>query len=417
MIRVFLRDSVLYTIANLFTKGIGFVMLPIYIRYLSKDDYCTFDYITAVGAFISVIIALEITQAVLRFASEYKEHTEKSRYIANGVIFNMFCYAFLLLVSWLFIDDVSLFLTGNENEHFIAILAVVNYSATSALYMSTIVYRSLLDSKSSTLSSAASTAMVAIFSVLLLKYFDASLESMLLGSILGQYSIALYNYFKLREYWFYRPNFVILKNMLSFSAPLVLSSIGVIMATLIDRMMVKEMLSYSDLAEYGVAARFASITTILTMGFQSALTPLIYSELDNPKLRYNIQRLFALYAGASIILAATLFVFSVPLVRLVAGENYVNSSLPLSLLAAAVLVQSGYVFFPGLSIKKKTFVLAKINIAVGCLNLVGNFTLIPILGITGAAVSTLFSSFIFFGVNFYLSEKQFPIYKESESLL
>ena len=66
MIKRFFKDSLLYSFANLLTKGIGFILLPIYTRIISKEEYGLFDYITAIGLILGVIVSLEITQSIFR---------------------------------------------------------------------------------------------------------------------------------------------------------------------------------------------------------------------------------------------------------------------------------------------------------------------------------------------------------------
>ncbi|WP_159656079.1 oligosaccharide flippase family protein [Vibrio atypicus] len=411
MIRTFFKDSFLYTLANLFTKGIGFVMLPVYLNFLDKVEYGTYDYVFTIGSFIAVIVSLEITQSVLRFSSEAKSHQEKSLYITNGVFFNFVSYTILLIIGLFFIDDLSLFLTGQSDQKLIAFLALISYFVTSTLYMSSIVFRSNLDSKSATISSAFSAAIVAILGFVGLNAFEQSLIVILLSTIIGQLVVVVYNYSKISSYWLNKPNYDVLKKMLLFSSPLVLSSLGVILSTLVDRMVIKELLGFSELAEYGVAARFASIVTLITLGFQSALAPLIYSQLDNPNVKSSIKKLFSIYCCASLIFLAFLFFVSDKFLLVIVGDNYHNSAYVFVLLSCAMLIQSAYVFFPGLSISGKTKILAIVNIAVGFINLLGNYMLVPVLGIEGAAYSTLFCSVLFFLINMFFSEKEFPIFQ------
>lgn len=409
MIRKFFKDSILYTMANIFTKGIGFFMLPFYLNYLNKIEYGVYDYIFTIGGFVSIVVALEITQSVLRFSSEEKCDIEKSKYITNGVFFSFIAYVTCFLLSLLFIDKLSVFITGQSGQYITVILALVSYIVTSMLYMSSIIFRSNLNSKSATLSSAISAAMVAVFSFIGLQLFEQSLIVILLSTISGQLIVIVYNYTKLSRYWLHRPNAAVLKKMLLFSSPLVISSIGVVLSTLVDRMVIKELLGFSELAEYGVAARFASIVTLVTLGFQSALAPLVYSQLDNPNVKFSIRKLFSIYCIVSLIFLVFLFLLSKKIFLIFLGESYLNSAYIFSILSCSMLIHSAYVFFPGLSINGKTKTLATVNILVGIINFLGNCLLVPLLGIEGAAYSTLFCSIAFFITNVFFSEKEFPI--------
>jgi O-antigen/teichoic acid export membrane protein len=63
----------------------------------------------------------------------------------------------------------------------------------------------------------------------------------------------------------------------------------------------------------------------------------------------------------------------------------------------------------GLHVNKRTKVIGSVITAMAVLNLVLNILLIPIWGIVGTAVATLFSQFIFFLAIYYYAQKSYPI--------
>lgn len=412
MIKRILKDSFLYTLAAVFTRGIGFIMLPLYLAYLSKADYGAFDYLMTVGVFVGVIVALEIAQAVIRFASEDQQDINKQREVINsGVQFSIFCYLILMIVVSLNSTWLSLHFFGMSDKNRWVILAFFAYFVMAMMYLSTIIFRAQLNTKAAVFSSAVSAILVATITYSLLKLTNLGILALIWGIIIGQGFAALYNFFKLRYFLSFTIYWVKLKEMLLFSAPLVFSSLGVVLATFIDRLMIKEMLGYEALGAYSVAARYAGIITLLTIGFQSALSPLIYSNLGNSETKSWIKKLFYGYTIGALFFVLTLFFLSKPLFVFMFGEGYIKSAQLFPILALAMAIQNGYLFFAGLSIAKKTKVLASINFLVGLLNVFLNIVLIPVCGVFGAAYATVISSIVFFVLNFYFSEKYFPVFR------
>lgn len=410
MIKRFLNDSLLYVVAGVFTKGIAFFMLPFYVAYLSKEEYGIFDYILTIGSFLGVCIALEISQSVIRFSSEHNDDKEKQfKYISNGLWFTLISYLIFILVSSLFLEPISVFLTGSKSNNSIVILALFSYLATALMYFVTVAYRSMLNAKAATISSAMSAALVASFSLLLIYLFELRVEALLISLILGQSLVAIFNIYKMRSMLIFKIDFEILKTMLAFSFPLILSSIGVVMSLLVDRIMIKEMLTFEDLAIYGVAARFASLVSLLVMGFQSALAPLIYSSLENTNLNSNLKKMFFGYIVIAFTICLLLYYISDELIKVVVGKSYIQSSEIMPLLALSVIIQSAAMFFPGLSIVKKTHILALINILTGVFNIVLNYIMLPKYGVMGAAYSTLITASLYLILNSYFSEKHYPL--------
>lgn len=416
MIERFLRDSALYTLANLFTKGIAFIMIPLYLRYLSKEEYGVLDYITTVGLVLGVVVALEIAQAVIRFSSEAENnYNEKVLYINSGLIFTLFCYGVLIILVHLNLGSIAGFLTGDLKNHKIASLSVFSYFALALMYLTTVIYRSNLNAKAAVISSAIAAVLTSLVSYILLGYFNLGLEGVLWGIIFGQSLVATINLYNLRNFWLIIPSWCKLREMLKFSFPLVFSSLGVVASTYADRLMIKEMLSFSELGEYSVAARLASGMTLLTIGFQSALAPLIYSQLDNPDTPRNLNKLLRYYVVIGVGFVLVVFLISELLIGLLVGEGYSKAPDILVILSCSVLLSSAYLFFPGLSIAKKTHILAAVNIFAGVINLLLNFIMIPKFGIYGAGIATLIGSFFTLFLNCYFSEKYFSIFGSKTS--
>ncbi|MRR07515.1 MAG: polysaccharide biosynthesis protein, partial [Deltaproteobacteria bacterium] len=75
------------------------------------------------------------------------------------------------------------------------------------------------------------------------------------------------------------------------------------------------------------------------------------------------------------------------------------------LLAPALLLSNMYIFAPGISISKKNYYKIWISVSVAALNTILNFIMIPIFGITGAALATLISAFALFLAYMSLGQK------------
>jgi O-antigen/teichoic acid export membrane protein len=68
-----------------------------------------------------------------------------------------------------------------------------------------------------------------------------------------------------------------------------------------------------------------------------------------------------------------------------------------------------YVFAPGLSIAKRTGAISAINLLGAGLNTALSFTLVPVLGIRGAAASTLMVSATVFALSMVASQRHYPV--------
>jgi O-antigen/teichoic acid export membrane protein len=193
--------------------------------------------------------------------------------------------------------------------------------------------------------------------------------------------------------------------MLVFSSPLVLSGVAVFITLYIDRLMISHFLSLNEVGLFGLGYRIASMAGLVMVGFQSALTPLIYSNYQfegTPKSLASIFRFFVVFALFIILI---LGLFSSEFIKLMATESFYSASSIIVFLAPAIFLSNMYIFAPGISIAKKTYFILYINIVGACLNVVLNFTLIPQMGIVGAATSTLLTYLVVFSMYMHFSQK------------
>ncbi len=358
-----------------------------------------------------MLISLEVLQAVYRFVPEHKTNVNlQNQYMSSAFWFIVSMFLIFGCIFYLFSAPIkAVFLEPHFASNSLLSWTYLAYFAMSFLYITIIFQRAKLNSTGATLAAAISALVTAISSWVAISIYELGVVGLLIGLVFGQFSVGVVNSVTLSAILFTKPRVALLKEMLSFSLPLVLSSLGVLTATLIDKVMIKEMMTLGDLGEYGVAARFASVLTLIMVGIQSALAPLIYSNHQNSETREKLLKLFKGYVCLGALGVLLLFISSEFLINFLVGEEYQQVYMLLPLLALAVVIQSGYAFFPGLSIFKKTKVLAMLNVFVGGINIVLNYAMIPAFGLYGAAISTLISSLLYFSLNAYFSEKYYPI--------
>lgn len=410
MIKAFLKDSFLYTFANLFTRGIGFILLPIYTRLITKYEYGLFDYLTTLGLLLGVVVTLEVTQAIYRYMPEYKDNNSKQVSIAStGLWFSAIMYLALGVVSFVFSEPLADLLLDDVKHSSLIIITSILFFTNAILYNLTSLMRASLLSKEVVVLSALNAIFVATFSLLFVAYFKQGIAGLVLGQLIGCAVTCVLSYTVVKQWIKLTFCFVTLKEMLTFSAPLIFSSVGVVLTMFVDRVMLKNILGAEQLASYAVAIKIASIVTLLMVGFQSALTPLIYANYKKVETPHKIAQIFHMYLIAAFISLLILGSLSTWLVIIVAGEQYAEGAIYVPSLICSALVSSMYLFFPGLSIAKKTGLIAGINIMVGILNVMLNYMFITLYGPLGAAFSTLFSVFISFILNAVLSQKFYKI--------
>ncbi len=418
MLRIFLRDSLFYTASNILTRGLTFLLLPLYTRVFSPEEFGALDYLTIVGSFISVTVALEIAQGLARFIPErLDDQTAKRAYASTSLWFTVFSYTLLMLLVLIFQRELAEMLLDSELKADLIVVASASFWVNGLVYLVQSQLRWELRAKASSLLSVVSALLVIVFTLVMVVWLRWGLAGALLAQILGGLVALAPGFYLTRSSYGLTFDWRRLREMLAFSIPLIPSSVGVMLALYIDRIAIKELMSLSDVGLYGVGYKVAMVVSLALVGFRGALTPLVYAHHKKESTPSDLARIFRIFCAFSLLLFAFLSLFARQIVGVLVPESYSAAATVVPILVLSVLLSSMYIFAPGLDIEKRTGMIAIINIVAAALNTVLNFAFIPILGIEGAALATLVSFFCAFCFYMWFSQKLYPAPHEWWKLL
>lgn len=418
MLRIFLRDSMFYTASNLLTRGLAFLLLPLYTRVFSPEEFGTLDYLTVIGAFISVTVALEIAQGLARFVPEHLDDPAARRaYASTSLWFTVFSYTLMVALALAFQRELAEALLDSALKADLIVIASVAFWVNGLSYLVQSQLRWELRSKASSLLSIASALLMIVLTVIMVIWLRWGLTGALLAQIVGGIIALAPGFYLTRSSYGLVFDWQRLRRMLAFSIPLIPSSVGVMVALYVDRLAIKELMSLSEVGLYGVGYKVAMVVSLALVGFRAALTPLVYAHYKKAGTPSDLARIFRIFCAFALLLFAFLSLFAQPIVRVLAPESYSAAASVVPILVLAVLFSSMYIFAPGLDIEKRTGMIAAINLSAALLNTALNFAFISIWGIEGAALATLVSFLCAFCLYMWFSQRLYPVPHEWGKLL
>jgi O-antigen/teichoic acid export membrane protein len=409
MIRTFFRDSAIYTIPSILSYGISFFLVPLYTRVLTPSDYGALDMITVFGSLIALTVALEVSQGVARFYRDEQTDVGRRTLASTALWFTVFMFTLFLIIAIAFAPTLSLIVIGAPNLENAFRLGVVSIWVNGLLYLLKTQLRFELQSKAYSTVSILHSLATTTASVILTYVFQFGIYGLLTGMIIGTTAGALLAIWYLRETLELSFDLSKLALMLSFSIPLVPSSIGSFVSMYIDRLMINYYLSLEEVGLFGIGFRLASISTIALVGFQMAITPLVYKHYKDPATPTQLATIFRLFLAIIIILFIILALFADVALWILTTPAYYAASQIVVFLVPAVLLSQMYIFAPGIGIAKKTYLFIWINIGGAILNTSLNWMLIPHFGYVGAGIATLLGNACVFGTYMYCSQKLYYV--------
>ncbi len=402
---------------NILTLGIAIFLLPIYTKYLSPEEFGTIDLFYVIGTFINLTIALEISQGLARYYQDAKYQKEKKDYVSTAFWFTVLVNSLFFFLCFTFSETFTFWLLGDESKKIIFLLAIIAIATLGIFVFTWNQLKWQIQPKESVIASLVYFFVLAGVTVYLLVFKGFKEESVFIGQISGNIIASLVAFFYARKSYGFIFSTSKFNKMVSYSAPLVLSSIGLVVAVNIDRIAIKDLLGLDELGIYGVAYRFAAVAGLVMIGFQEALTPLIFKNYKKKKTPSDISRIFDIFIIFASLVVVGSILFSSEIVILFTTEIFYNSANLITFLILAVFFSNVFIFTPGLSIAKKTKLISVVAIFGAILNIILNYTLIPIFGLSGAAYATLISSACGFLLYYSLSNKYYPIPFQFKSIL
>jgi O-antigen/teichoic acid export membrane protein len=204
-------------------------------------------------------------------------------------------------------------------------------------------------------------------------------------------------------------NTKVLGKLLMFSLPMVISSIGIVLIGVIDKLIIGSYVNLNELGHYGAAARIAAIVGSGFYAISLVMTPLVYREHKRPETK----SLIAGILGLTTLIVATLLIFiyfySEPIMRVIAGPSFEAGGKYIFCLTISAIFFHFYIFFLGMDISKNTKLMGKINFTSGVLNLLLLLLLFPLYGVWGIIVAGLIANLIRLLGYIYFSQKYYPI--------
>ena len=196
-----------------------------------------------------------------------------------------------------------------------------------------------------------------------------------------------------------------IKVLLKFSIPLLLSSVVFISISASERLIIKSLIGFEELAVYAVSTSLAASINVLTTIVISLWHPKIYSIKENTDAVKNIK-----YTSESVffvVIVLWFFVYCVsPFLALFLPSRYVDVQYLIVLVVGMPLFYLiAEITGIGIVLSKRTVFSIFSSLVSFLMLLIFNSILIPFIGILGAAVSSLISFFIYFIIRTEISSR------------
>ncbi len=388
----FFRHGATYAVAGIFSQGIAFLLFPFFAHVFLPRDYGIIDLIALVTTLVNLTIALEISQGLGRYFVEAKEFDERQAYASTALVFTVAVYTLGLAVSLIAIEPLTDLVLGDGVDTKIMSVGVAAIWCSGMLYLTQSLLRWELRPKAFAAVSVVTATVTALASAILVLGFDTGVIGAIAGQLFGFAAGAVLAYSLSLKLFRFRFDAAKFHSMVAYSLPLVPASIGVFLNGYADRIAIRSQRTLADVGLYGVGYRLSIIVSLVLLGFQGALLPLVLSHHEEPQTRRDLARIFRLFCAIALAVFLCVSLFADELLRILTQSAYYSAADVIPLLIAASFLAGMYVFAPGPSIAKQTRPYLVVAVLSGIVNAALAFWLVEPLGIRGPALAFLIAS-------------------------
>ena len=411
-IKISFKDTIIYGLGNVAVKIVGLILIPLFTnpKFFSTDEFGVMGILEISGLILTAMLASGLPQSLTRWFwdTDYRNNQKGIFFMSISTQVTVSLLFCLVLVP---LSGTISTLIFSKTIWAKAITFVILASGIQAINN---VVNTLMRLQSRSLLYTLTNLFKLTFVLALTLYFILSkkmgLEGIYLAQLIGNaFVVLLLSGYIIKNTKIFFDK-IIFRSMNVYGFPLLMANIAAAMLTVIDRFSLNSLAVMKSVALYTLAFKITSVLKlVLVDSIKLALGPMMIKRIGTPdsKRFYSKVLLYSSYILMFAIVGVSLFAFEI--IKIIAtSRDYWGAVIIIPFLSLSVFfVNMKEVTVYGLHIAKKTRIIGFIVVFSTILSLVLNILLIPVWDITGAAVATLLSQFIYWYACYYYSQKVF----------
>lgn len=406
-----IKHSSIYAIGGILRQLVGFIMLPIYTRYLTPADYGVIALLVFSVSLIELVFGARLGNALPKFYYEQKTEAQRNAVISTALAITACVSLATMIVVLLLRVPASSALFGTSEFSLVVGLFSVQI-VTNALEHYGLIY--LRIQQRPYLLIAISLGKLVIQLSLNIA-FVVVLEMGVMGVAIGAcassllFAAGLAIYTLLRTGFSFKPSLA--KQQIIFCWPLWLGGLAGLYIGSSNRIYIRIFGSLDEIGLFELAAKFATILVVLLWDpFMQYWQTERFNYYNRGNAQPVFQTVFAFMSTLMVISAVGLCLFAVPVIHFMSDQAFhdATKALPYLVFGGVCSAFIGYFDF-SLLVHSKTKWLGKNNYVAAAIITVFYLLLIPPLGFVGAAMALALGRLVQFYLVYRAARKNYDM--------
>lgn len=409
-IKRFFKHSSIYAIGNVINRIGAFLLLPVYTNYLSVEEYGSLELFYAVSSVIFGFLSIGIAHATLRFYFEYKDTVDRHAVVSTNYIASFLLSLVGCSIVALWQDELSVLVFGSTDYSMgvLIILGTIVFELSSQICLAYV--RAIEKSLFFVYIAIAKLIIQVSINVYLVMYANEGVVGVLFGNFVAVFIGWLVLSFFTLKHCSFRFHLHKLIPILQYSFPFLLGTFTEMFSSNIDKFGLNYMESIGAVGIYMLAIKFSMlIEQLVGEPFSRSYGSFRFSIMEQDNASEIQAKIVKYLLYATIFCALGLSLFIRDLLVIMSDESFWAAAniVPLVVLASVIKIMN-YPLQTGILYAKKTRYFFYIGLVTAVSSAVFNLSLIPLMGIYGAAIALLLTNLI----GTYLIHRKSQVYFE-----
>ena len=383
-----IKDTLIFSVGNLGSKFILFLMVPLYTNYLTTAEYGTAELVFTIAQLMIPIASVTIWNGLIRYGLQKDKKPED---VLKDSFFIWIAGSALIICTT---PILGLYSPISEWKWYLCFYAIAYIANQIELSYLKVIGKNKLFS----LISIVQTFVLASLNVILIAYLNCGVRGYLVSNIAANATsvILICVIGKLyRDVKGGTTDKQLIIDMLRYSAPLILNDVSWWLVHSSDKIMIEWMVSAEALGLYTVASKIPGLVNTFIDIFSQAWGINSIKEIESSNDTRYYSQVFRFYSTLTFGAVICFVLVIKPFMSVYVGKEFVSAwqFVPLLLVAASFTAISSF-YGSMFGALKKSVECMYTTLAGAFVNVIVNYYAIKLIGTWGAVVGTVCAFFV-----------------------
>lgn len=389
--RRIMSHASVYLLGDVLRYSVSLVMLPIYTRYLTPEDYGTVELLSMLIDFAAILFGARVGQSVFRFYTHANTPAEKKSIISSALLLGFTFNGAGALIVILFSEQLSTLVFSSNEFRDEIILFTVTMFMIPLIELPLVHIRA--DKKPWLFFSLSLFRLIMQLSlnIYFVVFKELHVEGVIYSAVISSTIMAVLLTGRSLAKTGLSASIDICKKLFNFSLPIKIATIGSFYLAFGDRYILNQFTDLSQVGLYALGYKFGFIFMMLSWTpFEKMWDTEKYTLHKTPNARAAYQKTFLYFNLFMITLGLCISLFVKDLLKVMSAPEFHSAYEIVPVIIFAYIFQAWAKYCDlGILLSKKTRQIAIAEAIAVIIITIAYLSLIPVYGIHGAAWATV----------------------------